>query len=233
MISSNPEERDGLAGEYVLGTLAGHQRREFEIELRRDAALRALVEAWVARIGPLVEGAGAITPPARIWKAIERRISGRSVPARGTSWWHSLPLWRGLALAGTAAAAALALYVGMADPARLAPDYVAVLNDPQGRASLVVTASADGNTLTVRPTASLLGQQGVLELWAVPPQGAPRSLGIIDSTRRLQRALAGPEAISLRGAAAIAVSLEPQGGSPTGAPTGPVLFSGPLAAPAR
>jgi anti-sigma-K factor RskA len=63
-----------------------------------------------------------------------------------------------------------------------------------------------------------------LELWAVPPSGAPRSLGLI----------AGNAATVVRrdklldGTAALAVSLEPSGGSPTGAPTGPVLYVGKL-----
>jgi anti-sigma-K factor RskA len=63
-----------------------------------------------------------------------------------------------------------------------------------------------------------------LELWSLPPQGAPRSLGLIaaDKATVVQRGKV------LDGTAAFAVSLEPAGGSPTGAPTGPVLYVGKL-----
>jgi anti-sigma-K factor RskA len=64
----------------------------------------------------------------------------------------------------------------------------------------------------------------VLELWAVPGSGAPRSLGLISASG----ATVVSKAQQLKGAAALAVSLEPTGGSPTGAPTGPVLYVGKL-----
>jgi anti-sigma-K factor RskA len=67
----------------------------------------------------------------------------------------------------------------------------------------------------------------VFELWSVPPQGNPRSLGLISAARatviprdRL------PATLLKGGTAALAVSIEPPGGSPTGVPTGPVVFAG-------
>jgi anti-sigma-K factor RskA len=55
---------------------------------------------------------------------------------------------------------------------------------------------------------------------------APRSLGLVtDASARL------PVPAALRQGAeggSLAVSVEPKGGSPTGAPTGPVIYSGKL-----
>ena len=69
-----------------------------------------------------------------------------------------------------------------------------------------------------------LTAQQALELWAVPAQGAPRSLGLVraDGATTLLRAHL------LDNTAAFAVSVEPAGGSPPGAPTGPIVSLGPL-----
>jgi anti-sigma-K factor RskA len=69
----------------------------------------------------------------------------------------------------------------------------------------------------------------VLELWSVPPQGAPRSLGLIsaDGATVLPRGKL-PDTLLKGGTDALAVSVEPPGGSPTGAPTGPVVYAGKL-----
>ena len=65
-----------------------------------------------------------------------------------------------------------------------------------------------------------------LQLWALPPTGGPRSLGVLSQERLLQLAA---EQTDVREVPALAISLEPKGGVPseTG-PTGPVLFKGAL-----
>ena len=62
------------------------------------------------------------------------------------------------------------------------------------------------------------------ELWAPPEGGAPVSLGLLPKTGEQRRVLTPAQQTALAGAKQIAVSLEPEGGSPTGAPTGPVLL---------
>ena len=74
-----------------------------------------------------------------------------------------------------------------------------------------------------------LGNRGILgpgslQLWAVPPAGTPRSLGVLGEGRLLRLTAAERE---LQAAPALAVSLEPRGGVPGDqGPTGPVLFIG-------
>ncbi len=76
---------------------------------------------------------------------------------------------------------------------------------------------------SVKPTKVAAGKD--LELWLLPPEGAaPRSLGVLKGMQALVKLTEGDASALTQGA--LAVSLEPSGGSTTGAPTGPVLFSG-------
>ena len=92
-------------------------------------------------------------------------------------------------------------------------------------ARFVASLTPDGRALVLKPVdLPALGADRALELWALPGQGAPRSLGLVnakDGARVLRAGL-------LEGTAGFAVSLEPAGGSTTGAPTGPILSVGHL-----
>lgn len=66
-----------------------------------------------------------------------------------------------------------------------------------------------------------------LELWALPPGGTPRSLGLVATREKDTLRLKTVADQSVGDAAVLAISLEPSGGSPTASPTGPVLYSGP------
>src|SRR5688572_28068608 len=95
----NPQLRDRLAAEYVLGTLRGRARARFESLQRYDPDLRRTVAEWEARITPLAHAAAEIPPPARVWQAVSLRIAGteRNAGAR-----TSLAFWRGLAVTSSA-----------------------------------------------------------------------------------------------------------------------------------
>lgn len=227
---------DRLASEYVLGTLRGPARRRFESLLPSHPALRHAVADWRERLTTLADGVPPVEPPPGAWPAIERRLfeapAASAGPAAGTPtlppWWQRLAPWR--ALSGLASAAALALLVVASQtPPPQAPIVVVLAANPQAasalRASFVVSISGDGRALVLRPLGDVPLDAGrALELWAVPKQGAPRSLGLVDAARAttlLRTRL-------LQDTAAFAVSVEPTGGSPTGAPTGPIVSVGPL-----
>jgi len=223
----DPQLRQQLAAEYVLGTLQGAARLRFERLLRDDARLRVEVGAWEQRLGPLLLKMGApVRPPVRVWAGIRERLFGTATaPARDYLWF-----WRSLALGGAALAAALLLYisVGLYVPAPLAPpSLAAVLQDEKSQSAWLVSSSADGAALSVKTLAPQpLSVTQAFELWVVPGDGRPRSLGLISPTGPTQLAL--PKALQplLAQGVVLAVSLEPAGGSPTGAPTGPVLYQG-------
>jgi len=222
---------DRLAAEYVLGTLRGPARRRFETLLAAHPALRQAVADWQDRLAPLSASVAAVTPPGRVWGRIESRLFGAPVngsPATPLPWWQRVVAWR--ALSGLATAAALAMFVlGSQVEPPLAPIVVVLAANPEAaqalKASFVASVSADGRALVLKPLGELALASGrTFELWAVPAQGAPRSLGLVQATGATT--LVRPQL--LRDTAAFAVSVEPSGGSPTGAPTGPIVSVGKL-----
>ena len=229
---SRPELADRLAADYVTGTLRGPARRRFEALLPAHANLRAAVQSWHERLMPLTASIPPVQPPPQVWQRIEARISrGKAAAAKPPEprWWAQLAFWRGLSAFATVAAVSLGLLLAVPEPSR--PPVIVVLNAAGAAesgvipASFIASISGDGRALVTKPLLNVSVEANrVLELWAVPPSGAPRSLGLISA--------AGATVVKkgklLDGTAALAVSLEPTGGSPTGAPTGPILFVGKL-----
>jgi anti-sigma-K factor RskA len=107
--------------------------------------------------------------------------------------------------------------------------FVAVLQRDAGAPAFLLTVDVNNRTLTVRRVAATPEAGKSHELWLVSDKlPAPRSLGLVGAGEFTQRAaLASYDAETIN-SATYAVSLEPEGGSPTGAPTGPVLFTGKL-----
>lgn len=229
---SRPELVDRLAAAYVAGTLRGPARRRFVSLMRSHPGLRSAVQAWEARLMPLTVSLAPVPPPPRVWQAVEARIAPpRAAPQAQPGWWSQLAVWR--AFSGVATVAAVTLAVLLASPAPSQPPIVVVLSAagasaPEGGvvpASFVASISADGRAMVTKPISTVaLQPDRALELWAVPPQGAPRSLGLISE----KAATVVKRGRVLDNTAALAVSLEPPGGSPTGAPTGPILYVGKL-----
>ena len=226
----NPELRDRLAAEYVLGTLRGRARARFESLARYDPALRDLVAGWEARITPLSHAADAIAPPPRVWQAVSRRIAGAG---RGASAWSSLAFWRGLAVTSAAFVLVLAMFIGMTPRPELPMEMVAVMNDDKGRPAMVVSWPPMKAMREPYVRIKVVQEHPVMasgtswEMWLLPGgQAAPVSMGLIsidrDQVMKIPPALAG----KMGGAWGIAMSVEPSSGSPTGTPTGPVIFKG-------
>ena len=159
--------------------------------------------------------------------------------------------WRRMTLALGALAALLALYIAVWQaapnlippqlrpsgpammarsqaPARMPQDrLVAVLQQEPTAPAFLLTLDMAGRTLFVRRVSATPEVGKSYELWMISSRfGGPQSLGVVGTDEFTERKL--PEnydADTLR-AASYAVSLEPAGGSKTGAPTGPVLFTG-------
>lgn len=229
----DPRLRDVLAGEYALGTLRGPARRRFERLIAEDEALRRLSHDWELKLNPLAQALPAVAPPPRVWREIEARISGPAPAPRG--WWNRLAFWRGASLLATGLALVLALYVGLRPSPELAPFTVALLSGAKGEPAWVVSLVAErGVTREIRVKAVQPGGKAPdqsFELWLIPQAGAaPVSLGLLPEAGSATLQLPEKAVQALPGAAAMAVSLEPRGGSPTGRPTGPVLYQGVLVA---
>ncbi len=234
-LPDSDEALTALAGEYVLGTLPRDEAARVEVEAEGDPALAGAIADWESRLVPLLSVVAAVAPPAGLWPRIAATAFAGADPrpGRGTAigdrrtvlLLRSLPLWRGIAAAGLLAAAASGIALSIRPPAGVP---VAVLA-PVGTASpaFVLEAARDGSlgVVPIHPAPVPAGRD--LELWSLA-EGAklPKPLGLLPAggTRLpADRLPAGP--------AQILVSLEPAGGSPTGLPTGPVLYGAAIGRP--
>jgi anti-sigma-K factor RskA len=225
MIPSDPEALDALAAEHVLGTLDAREAREVSRALPTHPALRDAVAAWEARLAPLTDLAPPQAPPPELWGRIEASLGAR--PEAVVTLLRPGRLWKAWALGSTALAAGLAAFI-LLRPAE-EPRMMTVLLTSGDQPAWLVEAEGGGLRLaSLNPRPVEPGR--VQQLWALPPGAtAPVSLGLIPEGGQASVApgLVRPEPGML-----IEITLEPPGGSPTGRPTGPILFIGRLA-PAR
>jgi len=244
---AHPELLELLAASHALGTLRGGARRRFEALAREQAPVRAAALVWQGRLAGMTELQTSVAPDPAVWTrirnmidaeqsalAIERQRDAANAKAdsepRQGGWLRSLTLWRGATAAG-ALATVLAVAVGLnlRDQLRNAPavQYVAVLSDDKDAASMLVTFDPKKKQLVLQRVGGFNeGNDKSLQLWALPPGGAPRSLGVLDNAPGLR--LAASES-DVHAVPALAITLEAKGGVPPGSgPKGPVLFKGAL-----
>jgi anti-sigma-K factor RskA len=221
----NPDLLDRLAAEYVLGTLRGGARRRLERWRAASTQLEARCQFWEERLLPLLSSVRPRKPPAHVWRGIQQRL--QLTASRSTS-------WRPLALAASVLVvlAAGALWYWQSTNALHAAD-AATISAPGGAVLWQVEVSAKQGTLqqlAVQAGASAAPPAGHdYELWALPKGGKPVSLGVLPYGKALaERALSEAQRQALNTAAQLAVSVEPRGGSPSGQPTGAVVFVVPL-----
>lgn len=230
---------DGLAGQYVLGTLPGAERAAVEARMAREPELRAAVDAWEQRLHPLVTLVEPAEPDPSLWRRIDASLASppaslaahpsRTLPERTrfySSWWHSLVLWRALAGAGIAAAALLGALL-VARPPVANTQYLVVMVAPQDKAPGWVVQTAEGSRqLSLIPLGRMtVPNDKALQFWTKADSwGAPVSLGMVAPGQALQvpiEKLPPLEANQL-----FELTLEAPTGSPTGRPTGPIQFIG-------
>jgi anti-sigma-K factor RskA len=222
----NEPTREALAAEYALGTLQGPARRRFERSFKDDPGLRRLVAEWQTRLAPLDEAAQPVVPPPRVWDAIRRRVAPGGARAR---LWNSIGFWRGATLGGGLATAVLAAFLTLAPPRET---MVVVMLDSASRPAITVSwheQPLGEKRLRVRVIGHQTMDTGTTwELWMIPAAGAnPVSLGLIDTDETQTVVVPAELRNAINSALALAMSVEPEGGSPTGLPTGPVIYQGP------
>lgn len=229
------ERRHALCAEYVLGTLDGIARVRFQRLLMQHQSLRQTLWYWESHLNSMGAALPEQTPDPRIWQCIEARL-GFNITASATV----VPIstkrkpdqkttnsWRWLTGLATAAALVLALLLiwPQTQPISDEPSQIAVVQGDQARPLWLIELHE--NSLHVRATEGLDAQQNNdYELWMVAADGRPPvSLGLLpkQGSARLER-LAVLDQVDI---AALAVSLEPLGGSPTGQPT-TVLYTAEL-----
>jgi anti-sigma-K factor RskA len=214
---------DALAAEYVLGTLRGPARTRFAKIASRDPVAAEAMRRWETAFAPLAGRVPGVEPAEKVWRTIESRIAAPRTMSTS-------PFWRPFALiTGGMASVLLAffLYVSIVPPSE--PMFVSVLTSPDNTPRLMVSMYKPDivRVKMMKPWKDMPGKG--LELWVIPAEGHPRSLGMVSNDAPETMIHVAENDPRVQGAKALAVSMEPMGGSPTGQPTGPVLCSGLIA----
>jgi anti-sigma-K factor RskA len=234
-------EAEALAAEHALGVLDARERAAAETRMATDPAFAADVEAWRERLAPMLESVAAVPPTPELWRRIERLLPANDNGAL----MNRLKFWRNTAMGGFALAAAslAAVVVQVNQPPITIERQVPV--QPQGQLLAASVVSQEGSR--VQPlfvaaydpdrksliVTSLLPEGSerdkVHELWLIAGQDKPKSLGLVEQGKAKVIALPTELLAKMSEGAALAVSLEPPGGSPSpDGPTGPVIGVGKL-----
>lgn len=251
--SDDPLTPELRAAEYVLGTLEAAERAQVEKDMAYDADLAREVTYWEDRLGPLSLLDTAVEPPVDVWAQIQARTQPVANESRGpgTGLWVGLTIAASMAAFALASLMFVGLQpdpgttamndggTNEAEQASLpvepsAPIYASLIEDPKRDLAWLVTAdSAPVQQLQIVAMGDSYDKTWAdrsLELWLLAPGEQPVSLALLPkegvSNVPVSKDLATMMAQSDTGSGAtqLAVSNEPLGGSPTGAPTGEVLF---------
>lgn len=227
----DPILQEHLAREYVLGTLPSRVRRRMGLLLKTEPRLRQAVAEWEKRLLPLAQAVTDIEPPKRVWDALQLRLGHRR---ESHGWWTNLGFWRSATALASVATLALALLLLMPQPQPTQPQamMVVVMEDLQLKTPAMTVAWEAGGAAQRRLRLRVIGHAEMAadtswELWMLPEgDAAPVSLGLISTHEEQTLVVPAQLAERLDAAKGLAMSVEPKYGSPTGGPTGPVLYAG-------
>jgi anti-sigma-K factor RskA len=217
-----PELRRALAANYAIGLMPLTARRRFENLLLDDPSLRRELAQWQESLVGLTSSLEPQVVPERVWHAIVARIDPQElhIPAKR-------PFWNWLRVTALACSLVVAGILGVIytrDTATFNATLVASNQQP------ALAVQAYERYLKVEPLALASVERGrSLELWAIPADGVPVSLGVIPNDGKGRVELSERQRTLIGTPTTLAITLEPQGGSPSGKPTGPVLYQGKLA----
>ncbi len=225
-MSESAEERDLAAAEHVLGVLDAASSEALARAAETDPALAAAIAAWEQLLAPLARLVPPTAPPGDLWPRIERAAGLAPAAARPNALvraWRSLGFWRVATAGGFALAAALAGVIVLRPPPR--PMLMASIMPMGSGKPMFVAEMRPGGGLMVRALAPMPVAQGkAFELWAKPAGARTMTaLGMVPASGRRVRLAA-----NLGEGTELMISLEPAGGAPGGAPTGPMLYEGRL-----
>ena len=214
---------DHLAAGYVLGTLRGAARRRFDRLITDRADIRFAVWRWERCLNGFAVGLQPRNPRRRVWQAIYGRIDHAEARntrrvSRRRRFWLAIP---------TAVAAA---WLAVAFWPTSTVEHIAVFADQNVETLWVISADLDQGTLqTEAVNAPPLTDNTSYELWVLPNSGPPLSLGLMPvNTGFIKTRVSAQLVTALRESGRLAISIEPAGGSPTGTPTGPVVYQASL-----
>ena len=236
---TDDEERERLAAEFVIGTLEPEEREAVAQRRAQDPALDRAIAAWEERLSPWLDEYAPEAAPEGLKERVLAAISDEKSEAPA-----SMPTppsaetkqadgeiiqlrrevtgWRAAAGVGFALAAGLAALVILQEPSGPAADrFVAVFQSDDAQPEFIMSIDLATREILIRPVSARPASGKTYQLWIASEElgGAPKSLGLLeDGSRAVRKSL--PYDAALLQKATFGISLEPQGGSPTGRPTG-------------
>ncbi|MGI8931097.1 MAG: anti-sigma factor [Sphingomicrobium sp.] len=240
-MSERDDDRDLLAAEHALRLLDGRDLDEARALAQRDSSFAAMAAAWDERFAPLFNAIEPVEVDASVWSRIAAAIGRRkgegaeviALRRRATG-------WRNFAGLVTAIAAALALVVlpDVIRPDRSPsvapvapssqPTLMAKVVSEDRATAFVVAYLPDKRELLVTPAIAGLPQGKDHELWLIGASGVPVSMGVVDDAAPTRLIVPPTHLAEIKVAVTMAVTVEPDGGSPTGQPTSAPVAAGPL-----
>lgn len=225
-VDTDPAEDDDdiLAAEFALGVLPLDEQATLARRAETDPAFARLVARWQDRLLPLADGYAPAPLPPAVKRALDTRLFG--APQRPGPW-RSLTLWRALTGAATAAFL-LALALPLLSPPEIR--LVAVLAHEGSDVHYMAVYDRDDDQVGLSHLSGNPARGRDFELWVIgDPQQPPVSLGVIPAGQAAAHlALDARTRALVEAGAQLAITLEPQGGSATGLPTGAVVAAGDL-----
>jgi len=214
--------RKPLAAEYVLGTMQGDERIQFEQRLVSDIGLQAEVTAWEERLNPMLDMVNPVEPPAGLWQGIQQRIEPQE---EKTGFWNSLGFWRNLGMVAATLVLGLGLTIfGMRQDLGM-EQVMMIASNNSAQVEWVVGASSSDNLLQVKAMAPPQLPKGmVCQLWMEMPDGTFKPVGVMPHAG--MRIMQTPA--SLKQKSHFKVSIESEDKLPTRKPTGEIVFEGEL-----
>lgn len=219
-------EDDALAAEYVLGVLDQAERSTLALRVKTDTAFARLVTDWEARLSDLDEAYEAQTPPASVKVALDRRLFDQPQLENHNSLWASLTFWRLISVGAVLGLAALVIISLWTLNQPVGQTLVASLSVDNRTEQFVALYETNTQTLRISMISADKPTDKDYELWIISGDNPPKSLGLVggvgDKALRVTTSLQSKFVAGVT----LAVSLEPEGGSTTGLPTGPVIAVG-------
>ncbi len=229
----NEERKNALSAEYVLGSLQGAARVRYQRLLMQHRGLRHNLWRWEAQLNQLGGTLPSIQPDPKVWNAIQHRLGFQTDLTTDTNTQNlvSFPqrkprglLWfTGFSTAAAILLAVLLINTNITTTAY--PNQIAVMQSENAEALWLIELREKQLQITTTRKFTPLENQDY-ELWMVATDGRPPiSLGLLPEKGRLN--LPRSHFFDELSVAALAVSLEPPGGSPTGQPS-KVLYTAEL-----
>ncbi len=247
---TDPPSDDLQAAEYVLGVLDAGARQHAQARIDAESGFAGLVAEWEQRFAALIAEIAPVAAPAHVWPRVRTRLGWSAVQGARPKLLQSVSFWRGATAAALATAAVLAMIavlrplpiaepVPATTPVVVAPTPAPIPAPLPAPAPITTLASDDGtpaflasidtqhNRVRVMSVPAAADSEGrVPELWLIPEGEAPRSLGVIDTSRTYDVEVPDDLRRALTVGSLLAITLEPPGGAPGGVPTGPITAKG-------